>query len=482
MTDYRSCPGLDWQLDAESRELLRDGRKIRLTEKPFRVLMALVDARGDVVTREALQQRLWPDDTFVDFDNNLNSAVATLRQALGDSARAPRCIETLPRLGYRLVVPQATAGATFAVRRREPFSVSIAMLSAAAALAITVTATAFAMWPRPVPAARPASANPEAASHFARGLYLREQFQTAYERPAILGEARDAFRAASDADPSFAAAIAEEADTLVDMSFAGTFALPKALMEARGLAERAIDLDRNTAAAYRVLGMTDLFLNWNFPAADRHIGIAESLNPSEARTAMARATLASGLGEYDEAIAAARHAVTLRPESYFVRADLAFFYLAAGRNDEAAISSRDVLSVAPEFEPALIYSATANERLGRWVDAASAARRIMEASGAGTAELAVMDALPPEDAVRTWRRWDLDTAIARAVGRIDEFSLSLALKHAAVGELDHALTYLERAHARRDAWLVYLRCFPELEALRGHPRFERLGPARQNAS
>jgi eukaryotic-like serine/threonine-protein kinase len=94
-----------FQLDLCAAELHHDGTKIKLPEQPFQILSALVEHPGEVVTREELRQRLWHSDTFVDFEHGLNTAVKRLREALGDSAGHPRYIETLPRHGYRLMVP-----------------------------------------------------------------------------------------------------------------------------------------------------------------------------------------------------------------------------------------------------------------------------------------------------------------------------------------------------------------------------------------
>lgn len=94
-----------FEADAASGELRKRGLKIRLQTQPFRVLLALLEDAGDVVTRETLQKQLWPDDTFVDFDHGLNSAVNKIRQALGDTASNPRFVETEPRRGYRFVAP-----------------------------------------------------------------------------------------------------------------------------------------------------------------------------------------------------------------------------------------------------------------------------------------------------------------------------------------------------------------------------------------
>ena len=92
-----------FELNLLSGELSRLGRKVRLQEQSFQILAVLLARPGEMVTREELQQRLWPADTYVDFDHGLNNAVKRLREALGDSAEKPRYVETLPRKGYRFV-------------------------------------------------------------------------------------------------------------------------------------------------------------------------------------------------------------------------------------------------------------------------------------------------------------------------------------------------------------------------------------------
>jgi cholera toxin transcriptional activator len=94
-----------FELDLAAGELRKNGAKLRLQEQPFQVLALLLQRAGDVVTREELRQKLWPADTFVDFDHSLNTAVNKLRETLGDSASSPRYIETLARRGYRFVAP-----------------------------------------------------------------------------------------------------------------------------------------------------------------------------------------------------------------------------------------------------------------------------------------------------------------------------------------------------------------------------------------
>src|SRR5215472_11729561 len=92
-----------FEADFRVGELRKAGVKVKLHDQPFQVLAVLLDRPGQVVTREEIRKRLWPGDTFVDFDHGLNNAVARLREALGDSAGTPRFIETLPRKGYRFI-------------------------------------------------------------------------------------------------------------------------------------------------------------------------------------------------------------------------------------------------------------------------------------------------------------------------------------------------------------------------------------------
>jgi Tol biopolymer transport system component/DNA-binding winged helix-turn-helix (wHTH) protein len=93
-----------FEVDLRAGELHKDGAKLKLTGQPFHVLTILLEQPGEVVTRDELQKRLWPD-TFVDVDHNLNSAINKIREVLGDSAERPRFLETLPRRGYRFIAP-----------------------------------------------------------------------------------------------------------------------------------------------------------------------------------------------------------------------------------------------------------------------------------------------------------------------------------------------------------------------------------------
>jgi len=103
-----------FELDLKTGELRKKGVRVRLQEQPFQVLAMLVQRSGDLVTRDELRARLWPDAVFVDFDQGLNRAVTKIRRALGDLAESPRFVETLERRGYRFIAAVEAVDASHA--------------------------------------------------------------------------------------------------------------------------------------------------------------------------------------------------------------------------------------------------------------------------------------------------------------------------------------------------------------------------------
>jgi Tol biopolymer transport system component/DNA-binding winged helix-turn-helix (wHTH) protein len=135
-----------FELDLDARELRKSGVRIKLQEQPFQILAMLLERPGEIVTREELQKRLWPQDTFVDFDLSLNSAVKKLRQALGDDSENPRFVETLYRRGYRFIGPVNAAANT------DPEQVGLVQTQASATPPEPVLVQT--VLPRPIPKRR----------------------------------------------------------------------------------------------------------------------------------------------------------------------------------------------------------------------------------------------------------------------------------------------------------------------------------------
>jgi TolB-like protein/DNA-binding winged helix-turn-helix (wHTH) protein/Tfp pilus assembly protein PilF len=142
-----------FEVDRRAGELRKDGRRVKLQEKPFRMLEALLERPGEVVTRDQLRQRLWPADTFVDFDNSLNTVVNKVRAALGDAAESPRFVETLGRRGYRFIAPLEALPASLPpapvpvaeVRRRRPRALAAVI---GLVLVASVSLLVLRSWPR----------------------------------------------------------------------------------------------------------------------------------------------------------------------------------------------------------------------------------------------------------------------------------------------------------------------------------------------
>ena len=112
----------NFEVDFQERELRKQGMRIRLEEKPFQILELLLQRAGQVVSRLALREKLWPD-TVVEYERSLNTAVNKLRELLGDCAQNPRFVETLPRLGYRFIAPVVKPSRAGAFRERKMLAV-----------------------------------------------------------------------------------------------------------------------------------------------------------------------------------------------------------------------------------------------------------------------------------------------------------------------------------------------------------------------
>ena len=140
-----------FELDLRSGELRRSGRRLNLQQQPLQLLVVLLEQPGEIVTRDTLRKRLWPEDTFVDFEHGLNAAVKRLRDTLGDTAELPRFIETIPRRGYRFIAPLAKTDAVAVVEEpvRRRVRVRWPWIAAAVTAAGALAAVGSLLWRPP---------------------------------------------------------------------------------------------------------------------------------------------------------------------------------------------------------------------------------------------------------------------------------------------------------------------------------------------
>lgn len=142
-----------FELEPATGIIRKHGIRVRLQEQPMRVLIALIEKRGEVVTREDLRQQVWSAAAFGDFDHSLNIAVTKIREALGDSADTPRFIETVPRRGYRFIAPvegMTTPVATLAVAPA-PARIRWRLWAMAAAFTSVIVLAIILVWIPPSP-------------------------------------------------------------------------------------------------------------------------------------------------------------------------------------------------------------------------------------------------------------------------------------------------------------------------------------------
>jgi DNA-binding winged helix-turn-helix (wHTH) protein len=207
-----------FEVDRQACELRQSGRRIPLQIQPFRVLEALIDRAGNVVTRAALREKVWPSTVFVDFDHGLNNSINRLRHALGDSAEDPKFIETLPRVGYRFIHALDRSPEDLeppASRARGPTIRRVAMSGAVVSLLGIGLLASLQPWDRnaPIrgtPAGVQPAATPEAYDAYLRGHALLEQ-----RNKESLARSIEYLTLATTLDPSFALAHAELAEAYV---------------------------------------------------------------------------------------------------------------------------------------------------------------------------------------------------------------------------------------------------------------------------
>lgn len=462
----------DFEVDVRAGELLRAGRRLRLPPKPFAVLLALLESPGEVVLRDELRRRLWPDNTVVDFDNNLNSAVNTLREVLADTAESPRYVETLPRRGYRLVAPvEWSRSPATAPAGLDPAPRQARALGLVVTLALLVGVVAFlARRGDPGEGSVPREVDPAAYDAFLRGRRLLDG-RAGQSRAEIARYAVAELERATALDPAFAPAWAALSEAWQSVP-----APPREWeAPARAAARRALELDPDLGAAHLRLGLLHLYFDYDWEAAGRELDRAVELEPGSSPAHQALAGYLAILGRHDEAAASMRRAMELEPVAVAVTADAGWYRYVARDPRGALVLARRALDLEPGHPGALHYLLLAHTALAEPIPARDAALAYARTRGADPATLAAI--ATPEDptaGLTAFHRWSLARHEAEGARGYQAPGV-LALDHLALGDKEAALTLLERAYAERSGWLVpFLGVYPAVDPLRGEPRFEEL--------
>jgi DNA-binding winged helix-turn-helix (wHTH) protein len=432
----------EFTLDVRERRLLRGTEAVRLAPKAYDVLVALVQQRGHLVTKEELLTRLWPG-TFVE-EGSLNVCMSALRKALGEDARRPTYIETVARSGYRFIAAvkcDSEDGKSFA-----PSAVA-----------------------RPVELYELVG---RGRSHLLSGSF--------FELPAAV----DAFRSAIEIDPTYAPAHAGLARARCVQAAFRAAPHQEAFTDAKASALRALAMDSASADAQVALG-TVLFLSeWDWTAAGRSLQRALEINPDHTEALLQYGSLQEALGRLDDGLRSKQQALAHDPRSPGVLVQIAISYWHQRKYDDTLVWARRALEVdakhvlASQFIMHVYWRIGDANRLAAWI--VSQATRAIE-WGFSEEQVAVMKQVAA-DMLQVYATAGLSGMNRFWVDQITnpqlEFDVLLKMAffrarlYGAAGRLDEAFDCLDQAIAQRDPALVHLAVAPDWDGLRDDPRFD----------
>ena len=567
MADFHPARGTvrfgSFELDFRANELRKQGAKVKLQEQPFQILQVLLPRPGEIITREELQQRIWPSDTFVDFDHGLYNAIKRLREALGDSAETPRFVETLSRRGYRFVgkieceAPRVRSLAVlplenlshdpeqeyFAEGMTEALITTLAkigelrvvsrtsakqykgvhkpvreiarelevdaivegsVLRAGRRVRITAqlidAARESHLWAEsyerdlrnvlalqsevaqavareirvkltPVDQARFAEARP--VDPDAYEAYLKGRYHWNKRSGEGLKQGVQWFQQAIVKDPTYASAHMGLADCLSVLGWGGFVAPNEGCGRGSSLVFRALEMDRGSGEAHASLGFATMLYDYDFANAEREFERSIELSPRYATAHQWFGLYLALMARFEEAYTELMRAVRLDPQSLMTRVTLGFVCWCWRRYDQAIEHFERALEIDPNFIWAHgDMGFTYVEQL-KYDDAIAAGRKAVELSQGAPTFIAL---LGDEYAVAGRLAEARET-----LEQLQELSkqryvtpYGVARIHAAMGESDEALHWLESAYRERAAWMVVLKIDPRFDNMRSDPRFDDL--------
>jgi DNA-binding winged helix-turn-helix (wHTH) protein/tetratricopeptide (TPR) repeat protein len=466
-----------WTVNRISGEMTKDRRATRLPQQPLRILVELYDNAGAIVTREQLVKALWPTG-IVDFDNGLNVAVRKLRLALDDVGDAPQYIETLPKVGYRFIVPAVAVSHETARPSGPLHPPRNRRLTLAISLAVFTAAIGAAWWwstEQPVVdsgAARAVSARatPVAPKHVpsvrARELYLEGLSNRSRRDINASLMSIENFKAALREDPNYPEAWAALADvysgSVIRHSLPRAEGYPAALAAAR----RAIELDEALPHGHISLAHILLDHERDFVASRESLERARAINDQSSRLWHHYAMWHAHQGHVDEALADIRKARELEPMVLLYQSNYATILYNARRYEEVIAFLAPVVEANPKFAQARSVLANALMATG---DLAGAQRQL---------DLRAFPDLYQAErgylAAKQGKRADAQREIARLeeLGR-NGFGTGFAIAtiYTGLGDLERGCEYLARAVDDHSILLAWMRLDPRLDPLRGRQCF-----------
>lgn len=458
-----------FELDGESGTLTRDGEPVPLQDLPLRLLVALVEGAPGTVSRDALREVLWPPGTHLDLDASLNTAVARVREALGDDASSPRFVATVPRKGYRFVAPLAR------VRRRRRGAAATTAIGATLALALMAAGT---WWTLSTPRGdRSLRADATASRHerARESILIARHFAERRSRDG-LERAIAAYQSAAAVAPDSAEAYSGLALSYTLLGIYDYWRPREAFGPAETMARRALELDPGSADAHLAMGVVAAVVHWDWAAALAEAEGAVEVRPDAPSVWVWRGALFAALGRHDESIASTRRALALAPASPVVNTALAWNLFLARRDDEAIAQSRRTIDLFPDYYDAWDNLKWIEVTIGHDPEALEAWIRADQLDPSADADEDADELRRSYEAMglRRLHRAAIKGKLARWRSGSYQSPYDVVLEYAALGEVDDAIAWLERSFAERETDLTGLAVDPRLDVLRADPRFQAM--------
>ncbi len=464
-----------FRIDVEERRLLLDDRPVMLTPKAFEILLILVENSGHTLEKEDLMGRVWAD-TFVE-DTNLNRNISTLRKVLGEDSHRPRLIRTVPKRGYRFegdVREVLEEEDEQIVERRTRYRVSfrshtethteqgiMSVLTGRRTAVVAASVAALLMigfaWTsirqpsgeaRSVAAAdaKPTATDPAVVDLYNKGRDLWRSRSAGGLHRAIIDLEQSVARA-----PEFALAHAALADAY---AFDAVH-----WQKAEAAANEAIRLDPSIGQPHATIGFVRMFWQWRLTEAETHFRKAIALSPDYATAHHWYAINLAARARGADALAEITTAIELEPASVSINADLCQVLYFTRKYDLATQQCLKTIEKDPNFLNAHVYLYdiyTAREMYPEAVNAFLRAEQLSSSSLNDTGQVEKLKAAFDSGGIRAfWRK-----RIEMLQRPVPTRGYRIAQYYARLGERDHALRWLIRAHEERDFGMVYLRADP----------------------
>lgn len=423
----------DYDVDFARRELRKRGVRVGLQHKPFLVLEVLLRRPGELVTREELVRFLWPD-SHVSFEHGLNTAVNSLRQALGESSRDGRFIETRPGLGYRFCAPveEIAEGDSTSVASRAP------------------------------------DRNPSAHEDCLKGRYFLDRMceEEIYKAIAF-------FKSAAADETCHALAHAGMADAYCQLALLGSTPSSQLAYRARSSADIALKNDPDLSEAHVSAGRVKMIFDWDVTGAQESGNRALAIDANALSSKRFQAWLLCMLGSYEEALRICGGALTFDPLSFPLNLQSAACLYCLRDFKGTADQCWKILTLAPSFAPAQILLALAYEQLEMYDDALVEFRNagccvgFKAAATSGMGHVFAMAGLDDEA-----EQSAAELSRQAANGYVSPYCRALVC--AGRGQENQALSFLEESVRHHDPALLSLNADPRFDYLRERDRFQRI--------